>query len=270
MKICPRCNQQVSDEVRFCPFCSQPFDQQIIVQERFCINCGSKLAVNYNVCPNCGSPVTGGPGYSMPGYSTVQTRRKSHRVIWAILITILIIGAMVSGCIILKKKKEAREKRENEREYYNSMGSFYNEIAQGGSRAEKQAVLILKVWKNTIFEKEDSETDKYTKTLNGKGAFRDDFNDSLSALFSDNSFDIERSLILESQDKVDRYYKRLKNPPEKYSEAYEVVRNLYSAYSDLCACATNPTGNISSATDRYNTSDSDCAKYLKELSLYFE
>ena len=40
--------------------------------------------------------------------------------------------------------------------------------------------MIQKIWKNTIWETSDPETDEYTKT---KGKFNDDFNDSLTAYF---------------------------------------------------------------------------------------
>lgn len=58
----------------------------------------------------------------------------------------------------------------------------------GASEAEDAGNLIKSVWYNTIYEETDSKTDKYTHSESNGFRFNKDFNDSLSALFSDSDF----------------------------------------------------------------------------------
>ena len=58
-------------------------------------------------------------------------------------------------------------------------------MLSGASDAESSANLIKQVWYNSIYEKQDDETDKYTKP---DGYFVSDFNDALGNLYSDESF----------------------------------------------------------------------------------
>ena len=58
-------------------------------------------------------------------------------------------------------------------------------MLDGAIKAENAGNLIKSVWYNTIYEKRDTETDKYTMK-NCK--FVDDFKDVLSNLFADDNF----------------------------------------------------------------------------------
>lgn len=270
MKYCQKCGHQVSDEVQVCPFCNQQFEQPSFNQARTCMNCGAQLPPNYVACPYCGCPIDGKISYSPIPYPQPIIQEKSHKGLWAVVITALVIIVALVGWIVYDKVKEKEEKIDEVLEYYDNLGSFYNEIAKSGDKAEDASILILKVWRNTIYKTEDSETDKYTRKSGGKGEFYEDFNDSLKNLFSDSSFKNEIESIENYQKNVDKLYKKLKNPPDKYKDAYETAKLLYSAYNDLCMCATNPSGNYKSAMEKHNTADDACAKYMKELYSYYD
>ena len=274
MKYCTKCGQQVNDEAIICPFCSQPLMQhQPPIQSINCTRCGVQLPPNYAMCPYCGQPTNERYVYNVIPYAQPAEKKKGSKAIWFVVIISLILIVGLVGWIVYDKMKENEEKEERADkiiEYHDFLASFYNEIAKSGNQIEDTSILILKVWKNSIYHTEDPETDKYTRKENGQGDFYDDFNESLKVLFNDPSFKDTLATIKEHQKNVDKMYRKLTDPPTRYKDAYEAAKDLYSAYSEFCECAINPTGNYQQATDKHNTTDKNCVKYLNELYSYLE
>ena len=50
MTICPNCNKQLADGVKFCNACGTPITETV-----FCRNCGAKISADAAFCKNCGA-----------------------------------------------------------------------------------------------------------------------------------------------------------------------------------------------------------------------
>lgn len=137
-------------------------------------------------------------------------------------------------------------------------------MLSGASDAETCGNLIKKVWYNAIYEESDSKTDKYTKP---NGYFVSDFNDALQNLFSDSSFSSQIADINSNKDTVNSLMKKLKNPPEEYKDAYEVLSKLYDAYISLTNLATDPTGSLQTFSRNFNDADNETLNCYNALSM---
>ena len=84
-----------------------------------------------------------------------------------------------------------------------------------------------------------------------------DFNDALRNLFADSTFCSQIADIEENQESVAELMEQLKNPPAGYEEAYEALKEYYSAYLELTNMATNPSGSLQSYSSNFNEADSN-------------
>ncbi len=100
--------------------------------------------------------------------------------------------------------------------------------------------------------------------------FVSDFNDALHKLFSDLTFSSRVDKISEQQDTVNALMKKLKNPPEKYKEAYEKMSKLYDSYIKLTNMVTDPNGSLQTYSDTFNETDTEVLNNYKALGVYLE
>ena len=138
-------------------------------------------------------------------------------------------------------------------------------MLDGAANAETAGNLIKNVWYNTIYEKRDTTTDKYTMK---SGRFVEDFNDALGNLFSDEEFQKNISEIQDNQDEVTFYLKQLKNPPKEYEEAYTVLKTYYESYLSMTKMVINPTGSLQSFSDDFNNLDTETVDAYEKMKLY--
>ena len=61
---------------------------------------------------------------------------------------------------------------------------------------------------------------------------------------------------------------QLKNPPAGYEEAYEALKEYYSAYLELTNMATNPSGSLQSYSSNFNEADSNALNCYNAMRLY--
>lgn len=274
---CPNCGKSVSDKAKACPGCGYQLiaDDAAEAGTIVCEECGSTIPEGCDTCPNCGCPVQPHEGQSVlkdknepQKVETVNvplpSAKKSTKKYIGIAAVVLAIVAIVAVAISSVSSKRAQE------QYLQNLKTAADTMLEGAADAEKAGTLIHSVWYNTIYEKRDVSTDKYTRKSNGGGAFYDDFNDALSNLFSDSSFRSRVQNIKANRDKVAELMKRLKNPPAEYKEAYDALRELYDAYYELTDCAVNPTGSLTTFTAAFNEADTSTAKYYKAMQIYFD
>ena len=181
-----------------------------------CPECGKEISDNSTKCIHCGSPIK---------------NEKQNKKLLFIIIVILFIACIIAGIIIKvnndKKQKELEEqeriienKRKAENEYKQNIDEVIDLMLDGGITAEEVGNLTYDVWYNSIWEKKDNKTNKYTMK-NGK--FNDDFNTSLSNLFNDKSYKENIEKIEKNRTDVKSYMDRLKNPPNKYVSEYDEI-----------------------------------------------
>ena len=279
---CEVCGRDISDKAKKCPHCGA---ERIAPQEepltKICPECGASIPIDVEECPNCGCPVDEekiDPNKSQEPQkveiSKISVNKNTKKIIVMAGVAVIILAAIIGIASIAKSAKAKKEAAAAEQAYADSLNSYKGnlELARatmlsGAAEAESAAGLIHDVWYNAIYKKSDSKTNKYTKPY---GSFVSDFNKALSNLFSDSSFTSKTASIKLNKITVDNLMKKLVNPPEEYKEAYSAVRDLYEVYSDLCNCATNPSGNLQSFTSTFNTADSDFMKYYNALGFYID
>ena len=242
-----------------------------------CPECNREISDKAGTCPNCGYPLTTEDSSRLTAVTEATNtnsveannkgkRKTKHIIVAFILIFSLVIGWFGYSSYQTKRAAEAAE--EARTTYYKNIGFSRLLMLTGAVHAEEACNLILSVWHNSIYKVKDSETDKYTRKNNGTGAFYDDFNDALKALFSDEDFIEKCNMIKSNQEKITEQMKTMVNPPDEYREAYNSLRNMYTAMVKLSELATNPTGSYNSFSQSFADTDDELLKYYNELSLY--
>lgn len=249
---CPNCGNAVSNQAVACPRCSFPISS-VNVPFDTCKDCGAQLSGTEQFCPVCGCPVR----------KKKSSAKKAAILITAALLLFGIVAVTVFGVVIPGVLNEQRKQT-----YSSDLRSASYLMISGAADAEAAGNLIVSVWSNTIYEKADPETDPFTHSM-GRG-FNDDFNDSLSALFSDSSFQSKIKTIKDNRESVLKKMKALQNPPQGYEEAYAAAKDLYDAYLEFTSIVIDPTGSLNSFSDSFQSADSRTVKYYDTLELYLD
>lgn len=244
---CPKCGEAISEKATRCPRCKFNLSQQNLIM---CEECATEYGIKLSACPNCGYP-----------NSTIKQKKqkKKHKGIIISIVVIALIAVCVFGFSISQKAKET--------EYYSNMEYVSYTMLDEAAKAEKAGNLIKSVWYNAIYEERDTETDKYTMK-NGK--FVEDFNDALSNLYADKNFVNSISEIELNQSEVTDLIKKLKNPPKKYEEAYEVLKTYYDNYIKMTESVISPTGSLQTFSEDFNTYDTDTVNSFEKMKLYLD
>lgn len=219
---CPECGREISDKVKACPHCGYPLQEHNENEDR-----EQKVEIT---------------AVNLKSKNPEKTK-KLLLIVGGIAIIAIIAFAVI---FILKLN--------NEKQAYNTYIDNLNDVSMlmllGGAEAESLNNLTAKVWRNSIYEESDSETDKYTK--DNRNAFHDDFNDALRELYSDSKTKNQISEIEENQKEVDFIMKELQNPPEGLESQYDTVTDLYSTYLSLTNLAINPSGSLTTFSESKN------------------
>lgn len=247
----------------------------VLIQEekKRCAECGAELEEGATECPDCGCPVeemndSDKQEKTQKVEVTGVKVTKRVKVIIGILVALLLVGgATIFGVNQYQKKKAAEEYEQRVESYAANLELATYSMLTGASEAETCGNLIKQVWYNSIYEKRDDTTDKYTRP---KGYFVSDFNDALGNLFSDTSFQSKIGSIEDNQKTVNSLMKELKNPPEEYKDAYEAISELYDAYISLTNLATDPSGSLQTFSTNFNNADSETLNCYNAMKLYLE
>ena len=272
MTTCPNCGEQISDKAKKCVHCGAIL---IPEEKKYCPDCGAELEDGMESCPKCGCPIeniveteTAPQQVEVTG---VKITKKSKKIIVIATIAVIVVAIIATIGVQTHKKnvaaKEAAEAQKQSEEYGTNLNMAAYSMLSGASDAETCGNLIKQVWYNAIYEKSNSETDKYTKP---KGYYVSDFNDALQNLFSDSSFSSQIADINDNKDTVNSLMKKLKNPPEEYKDAYESLSKLYDAYISLTNLATDPTGSLQTYSQNFNDADNETLNCYNALKMYLE
>lgn len=264
---CPSCGKQISDKALKCPYCSFEKNlQETENQMKLCTECGKEIEAGCDICPVCGCPVDDKIGSNeniqkveVTGIkiSKMSPKKRNTIIISGFLIFVILISSLV-GSFVLNRNSKIK--------YQENLSLATSTMLLGAASAEEAGGLIHDVWYNTIYEKKDTKTDKFTK--NKYGSFNDDFNTSLTMLMIDDDFIKDINSIKNNQELTNSIMKELVNPPEEFEEAYDKLQELYDSYLELTNLAVNPTGSLTSYTSNFNSADSAVSNAYKAMQRY--
>ena len=245
---CPICGQNISDKAKVCPNCAHSFADNVSAANNIiCGECNTEYDKTLSACPNCGCP--------MP-----NTKVKRNNKYIGIIISVIVIAAICFCGNNIRKNLVVQE-------YHNNLKIVSYTMLDGAAKAEEAGNLARSVWNNAIFEKQDTETDKFTMP---NGRFVDDFNDALNALYSDDDFNKSLSEIKNNQTDVIELMKKLKNPPKEYKEAYDVVQTYYESYLKMTKLVISPNGSLNSFSEDFSTYDTETVNAYEKLQIYLD
>lgn len=260
---CPECGKEVSDKALKCPDCGYVLKEEEKIKI-ICPECGVELIGDEDKCPACGFPIL--------KFKEEERRKKEHPIrnaiekigIKRIVFAIIAILALVIIVSIGLKEEEKEKAIKNRSEYLSTISMTQIEMLNGASESEDLINLVLSVWYNTIYEKSDFETDKYTKSK--YGGFNSDFNTSLENLYADFGTTTTVSTIEESQDKVSNLMKKLQNPTEEFRNCYNTLNDLYVAYQGVTESAISPDGSYNSYSTKVREKIDEFVELFDKLS----
>ena len=229
---------------------------------RYCPICSKELQDDMQFCPSCGTSVQITDEDPMPNRATYVGEpipKKKHKGI----VVLIILLILIAGAWFLYSNASSVNT-------YNQFVDLYNTIADGARKAETANILITDVWKNSIFQTSDEETDKYTKANGGSGQFYDDFNDALSSLYEDQDFVDDLNEIYTLQTKAETLIKDLTKHPKAFDEEYSDFKDCYNLFVKFTNMPLTAEGSLNSFTDNHNKLDEELADKLKELDIYFD
>lgn len=237
-----------------------------------CPECKKEISDQALSCPHCGFPMTPTPAESGVGISHAQleqpSKPKNRKPLFLVFALVVVaIVAVAVGIFVSNSKKaaaleaEAREAEAREN-YIQTMRTARYAMLSGAAEAETACNLISSVWHNSIYEKSDITTDKYTKK-NGK--FYDDFNDALSALFRSDEYKDQVSAIKADRTTVDNYMHELQSPPDGLETAYNTLCDMYEEFTSLTGLAINPTGSLQTFNQSFSSYDNALIRYYDKL-----
>lgn len=265
---CENCGKEISDKAKVCPQCGNTICLEV-VEKTICEECQAEIPSGSDVCTNCGCPVPMKDidvdevpqKVEIASVNLPKMKKTSKKLI---IIAVIALVAVLCAGILIKKNHDKKVKAE----YSAALEEITYTMLTGAADAEEAANLIKSVWYNTIYEKSDITTDRYTKTDGGKGSFYSDFNTALMVLFLDEDFISLTSDIETNQETVSNMMKELKNPPKDYEDAYEALKEYYDAYLTLTNIAVDPSGSLQTYSESFSEADAAVLNCYNTMELY--
>ncbi|MBN2892499.1 MAG: zinc ribbon domain-containing protein [Bacteroidales bacterium] len=231
---CPECNKEISDKVKSCPHCGYPLSDNI--------DSDKQVPINVN----------------LTSINLGKTKNKDLKKIGSIIIVLLIISALIFSYVTYRKF-------EFKKAYTANLNKVTTTMLSGASIAEELTSLTARVWRNTIFEDYDDETDKYTRRTSGYG-FNSDFNTSIFNLYADSKIITKLTNIKENQAIVATVMKELKEPTKDFERCYETLNKLYAEYLGLTDLAISPQGSLQSFNESSSKRAENFMQYYRTIT----
>lgn len=236
---CPECGKEVSDKAPACP------------------NCGYRInPIDFSSLQDPPRPAApAAPPPAAPAPADVSKLESKRRADWKTIAAAAVLAvALIAIAVLLIVQKR-------DRDYAEALHQARVDMLLDSQEASDVANMIYSIWGNAIYHTNDAATDEYT--LNGT-SWRD-FNDALSIYFSSLDYEFAVDSISKKLDKSRSAVSDLRNPPKAYSEQYDILKQMFSAYSDLCRCATDPSGTLSEYGDSLVAASHDLLSLYNDL-----
>lgn len=211
-----------------------------------CPECGKEISDKAKKCPNCACSL-----------------KKNKKVIIIVLSTIMLLTI---GLIIFYIYSQNT--------YNENVAVISASILSSSADCESLANLTSEVWYNTIYKKDDKETNKYTiNSIYYKDTYyykyqdyqyNKDFNTSLYKLFSDKKEEITR--IEEEAEEIKNKIKDLRKNSFGQKELYNTLMEFYNTYQELVKITISPSGSYTDYTKNKNEKIENCLNAYERLT----
>lgn len=199
---------------------------------------------------------------------TIEVKSKKGKVITGVVIATIIISLLTMMSINSNNKKYAKD-----------LELTYASILDTGSKAEAICNTYHKVWGTAINSKHYSNKDiandlgiseLTAQTYNPMGAYLktvESFDDALTIArkaFKENGKTEELNKAMED---TNSKMAKLKNPPSKYKDQYDILIKAYNDLNEYVSLANNPSGSLISFGNDISRLSTDISKTLKEYDI---
>lgn len=247
---CPNCNKEISDKAKVCVGCGHQFIDDLNIEKRMvnCPECGEIADSMTDICSNC--------GYPLNLFEIKDNEKSKNKSIFKkkwFWVSVICFVLLISIALFISNNART--------ENYNiEICTAVDEIMAVSADAENVGNQICSVWNNAIWNKNNENTAKYTSAAK-------DFNEALSNLFADEEFTGKITAIRNKQSEIDTYLGKLKNPPEKFEDAYDEFKELYYAYSDYVDFVISCKGSYNTYTDTLSKKSSALMESYREIKV---
>lgn len=255
--ICPECGREISDMATNCPHCGYPLsvERGPVSDQTYTPGVSDFDMDDFKV-----------PGKDFIPEDTpenaVVTRKRTPVV--PIIITVACFIVIAAACVIIGGNLKDQSDSKARQEYIDNLNDFLYTALDGGAQAESVCNLTKQVWSDTIYEDYDSETAPYTQT---NGVFHDDFNTSLTKLYSSDEMISSIESIKQDQAEVEALYKALLDPTEEFEKCFDEVEELYSIYYRFTKLAISPSGSLKTYSEDFSDLDTEFMEHYDKLKM---
>lgn len=244
---CPSCGKELDDDASFCPKCGAPIK----------IDSSEKATDSPQEKNNETKEVT-----ELKNTDKQKKKLTKKTIVITSIIAVVVIIVSIFGIKSYMDKKARQEYIESYNTYVDNIDDLSDLMLEGAAKSEELCNLTTKVWYNSIWEKADDETDKFTKT---NGVFVSDFNDALFNLSIDSDTIVKIKKINSNVDDVKNKFKKMKNYPEELKSEYETLQKMYDSYINFTNLAIDPTGSYKTYNDKFIEVDSEFMDLYKKV-----
>lgn len=231
---------------------------------KYCSNCSKELLDDMQFCPSCGTPIHTDAEHPLANGTAIAAEKgskKKRKGIGAVIIILLFTLLAGAVCFLYSIGAKANT--------YNQFADLYNVMLEGATKAEDANILIIDVWRNSIWKTSDAETDKFTKSNSGSGPFYEDFNDALTSLFDDPDFNDDLADIYSLQSEAKALIQSLSTHPKSFDEEYSDFKDCYNLFLKFTNMSLATNGSLNSFIEDHNQLDKEFFAKIKELDIYF-
>lgn len=247
--FCKKCGKWIADDAVFCNFCGANQNEVANIQNTTNEADTNSSTVDMTLLSSEGT------AKENTSKKPISKKAKLGIIIGSILIVIL--------AIIIGFALHSHNHAQQVENYHKALEKYAEHSLESAATCEKISNMTSSVWHDSIFQKEDKDTNPYTKK---NGVFREDFNDSLEAWFKSKKYEKLYDKVTESQKKAtDLYEGTLRNAPEEYEEEYQALSELNKQTLAYVELATNPTGNYDTYMSSFTNQDNDYMKAYNTL-----
>ena len=139
---------------------------------------------------------------------------------------------------------------------------------ESAEHLDNVGILFINVWNNSIYQIQDEEMDKFTRTNNGAGQFYSDFDDALDLVILDKDYQAELNQAKEDKNSAVDCMGKLTNPPKRYEEAYRDMKAFYTDFMSFYNVVGNPNGSLEDYSDKFVEARDKLLQSYYSVSMY--